>query len=51
MATEYKFPLQEIILEEIFLIQIEPEPSSQGKILDETGNPIRDEVGRHVYDD
>jgi hypothetical protein len=51
MATERKTPIKEILLDEVFLIQEELEPAGQGKILDETGNPIRDHLARFVYDD
>lgn len=51
MSIEREVPLKEIVLEEISLNQIELEPAGQSKILDESGNPIRDHVGRFIYDD
>ena len=51
MAIESYPPLKEIRLDEVFLTEAGMDPATQALILDETGNPVKDEVGRNIHDD
>lgn len=51
MAIESYPPLKEIRLDEVYLVAFGLDPATQGLILDETGNPVRDELGRCIHDD
>ncbi|MFW9899915.1 MAG: hypothetical protein ACFFDY_01350 [Candidatus Thorarchaeota archaeon] len=51
MTVETIIPQREIILEPIYLVPPWMEDADKRKILDNTGNTIRDHLGRIIHDD
>ena len=44
-------PLREVLLERVYLVPVYLEDADKRRILDETGNPILDEMGARIFDD
>jgi len=49
-GSETHLPLREVILEKIFLIPVYLLEPDKRRILDDTGNSIRDHVGAPIFD-